>query len=1463
MAKKNLNNGFGEELVANSVSDLVFALDAKGNILFYNQLAQKFFDIENDGALGRSFSEFLNIPDTEQTKALNQLLKSAIKNKKPLALKTPLIIDHTNEKKQLIGNITPISAEDGGQVVIVTLHDITEKKRLERELEKREKQLFSLINNLPGAIYQAFSDRPLQFNFLSDSIKTYLGYSAEELIKNNSRLFNRLILPKDRELRKKAITDALKSKNIFRVTYRIKDKKGKLHWFWEQGRLNTYGKHQFIEGFISDISEKLRAQLHIEHLNHILMTIRNINQLIVREKNEEQLLKKCCKWLVKSGNYRFACLIRLDDDLQVEKIYTAGLRKKLDAAAVETKLPRWLSHNAIQIIRNEEDKNRADYEEFTPPFIVTKLVHDNKTLGLFAIGIDDVEDLTVDAIELLSELANDIAYAIHSHTVEEQKRLIEEMITLVHQEITGSSAQEVLRSLCEKLARALKIDLVFISERKPDDPTKMQTIAVYRDNHFEENFEYELEGTPSARIIEKGSCIIPQRVVELFPQDQVLKKFEIEGYLGAALVSPEGQVLGVLAALSRSKLRNIPQIKNILQFFSHRAVSELRRLELEKQLKASEERYRMIFENSPFGIYQSTIDGRVLMANPALIKMLGYDSFEDLAQRNIEQEGYYYVGARKKFIEKVLKADDFVVHQDVWVKKDGSPLPVREKARAVWDDDGNFLYFEGTVEDITEQKEKEEQILYQNQLLSAVNEAILATDLNYRITYWNKSAEKLYGWKSEEVIGKKIDEIIRMEIEHQARLQIRKLVLEKGFWQGELIHFDRNGRKLYIDMSISLMYDAQGRPVAMVGINRDISDKIKYEEALRESEASYRGLFNSVQEAIYVQAKDGRFLDVNRGAEKMYGFPREYLIGKYPADLAAPGKNDMEMVKSCFIKALNGEPQQFEFWGVRANGEHFPKIVRLYKGHYFGEDVVIALAMDITEQKKVEDRLRQLTNAIEQSPVSVIITDTEGNIEYVNRKFTQVSGYSADEVMGQNPRLLKSGKMPQEVYEDLWRTIKAGKVWHGELLNKRKDGTLFWEDVTISPLLDEKGEIKRFLALKEDITQRKKLEEEKERLERQLHQNQRLETIGTLAGGIAHDFNNILTPILGYAEMLKLMLPHQPDLQNKAEQIIKASLRARDLIQQILTFSRQIDHQPKPVFLQNIVNEAYHFLRASIPSTITVVKKIDKNCPPVMADPAQLHQVLMNLCTNAYHAMEKTGGQLSIELRKVEVDEVTAQHHPGLKKQSYVRLSVADTGVGMEPQVLERIFEPFFTTKGVGKGTGLGLSVVHGIVKNSGGEIIVYSEKGKGTIFHVYLPAADVEEIEDSEEVVEIRKGNEAILLVDDEPAVLEMEKQMLEYFGYQVTAIADSTRALEHLRQNKNRYKLLITDLTMPKMTGVQLAKMVKKEFPDLPVILITGYSEQLTRDMENKYGIKTILMKPIVAAELAQVVRQVLDEK
>ncbi|MCX7634881.1 MAG: PAS domain S-box protein, partial [Syntrophales bacterium] len=515
--------------------------------------------------------------------------------------------------------------------------------------------------------------------------------------------------------------------------------------------------------------------------------------------------------------------------------------------------------------------------------------------------------------------------------------------------------------------------------------------------------------------------------------------------------------------------------------------------------------------------------------------------------------------------------------------------------------------------------------------------------------------------------------------------------------------------------------------------------------------------------------------------------------------------------------------------------------------------VLQVIIQDVTEKKRTEETVKRLSLAMEQAAELIIITDHEGTIVYVNPAFERITGYTRREAIGRTPRFLQSGRHDPLYYAHLLDTIRSGAVWTGRIINRRKDGSLAHMDATISPILSSTGKITGFVALEREVT--KELE-----LERRLRQAQKMEAIGTLAGGIAHDFNNILGAVIGYTE-LALLKNKDPQVDQYLQQVLQASGRSRDLVNQILTFSRQREQEKKPVAVGPIVKEVVKFLRASTPTTIAIrASLIPEGLDVVMGDATQIHQVLMNLCTNAIHAMRATGGVLEIRLDHRQILEPALHSGASLAKGNYLSLNVADTGTGMPPEILERIFDPFFTTKPPGEGTGLGLSVVYGIVKDMKGTITVDSEPGKGTSIEILLPLIAAVETAERMPVETLAGGTGHILVVDDEETLADLLKEMLTLLGYEVTVRMSSPDALEAFRANPDRYDLVITDLTMPNMTGDRLAQEILKIRPGIPIILMTGFSESMNEEKAKGMGIRAFIMKPVPIQTLERTVRAAL---
>jgi PAS domain S-box-containing protein len=650
--------------------------------------------------------------------------------------------------------------------------------------------------------------------------------------------------------------------------------------------------------------------------------------------------------------------------------------------------------------------------------------------------------------------------------------------------------------------------------------------------------------------------------------------------------------------------------------------------------------------------------------------------------------------------------------------------------------------------------------------------------------------------------------------------------------------------------------DNGDKVLGIVCVASNTSERKLSEQALRASEVRFRALFEQAGIGVAIFEKGGCITDSNPALTEMLGYNREELCGRLFTDFIYP--EDAAFGLERFGKLMEGKHNTYKLeeryirkdgyirWGLFTISS-----IQVCEGQ---PKYAVATIEDITERKMAEEELARLATIVEQTEENVILMDNEGMVRYVNGSFERTSGYVREEILNRHISILRSDKNHAKFDETVWDTISRGEVWNGHITNRKKDGVPYEVEATISPIRDKYGIITCYAVLHRDVTNEM-------RLEKQLRQAQKMEAIGTLAGGIAHDFNNILSAIMGYTQLALTATPQQTQASRYLEHVLTAANRATDLVKHILTFSRKTEHEQKPVRIDSIVKEALKLLRPSLPSTIEIRQSISSPVDPILADPSQIHQVLMNLCTNAAHAMRERGGILSVELATIDLDSESVERYRDIKTGHYIKLTVSDTGHGMDAEIMERIFDPFFTTKGLEGGTGMGLSVVHGIVKNHGGVISVYSEVEKGTTFNVLFPRIEGATEEEATTRRSLPTGNEHILFVDDEEMLVTVAKQLLTRLGYDVVATTSSLEAAYIFQNQPDRFDLLITDQTMPHMTGTQLAKELLNIRPDLPIILCTGFSEMVTAEKAKDFGIKEYIMKPVTQMDMAESIRRVLD--
>ena len=714
----------------------------------------------------------------------------------------------------------------------------------------------------------------------------------------------------------------------------------------------------------------------------------------------------------------------------------------------------------------------------------------------------------------------------------------------------------------------------------------------------------------------------------------------------------------------------------------------------------------------------------------------------------------------------------------------------------------------------------------------------------------NEKVSELFGIEKEKLIGQNMLTISQDEsIINTIRASLRG---KAGYYEGDYQTILAQHR-IPVRVFFSPVFDPDGIQIGGLGIAEDMSEWRRAEQALVQSEEKFRILSEKSIAGINI-SQDGVFKYVNPRMTELFGYTEEEMLDMPIHKIIY--KDDMDHVRQNILKRMHGDTDTvvYEFRGVKKSGEiiHIQTFGSVI--NYRGQIAAFGTLIDITERKRAEVERIRLEKAIDQTSEAIFITDTFGTIQYVNPAFEKLNGYMRYEVIGRNAELLKGEDEENPDYNELWDSLRESRSWRGTLSNRRKNGTQYNAEATFSPIRDNNGMISQFIVVLKDVTDRV-------RIEKQLRQSQKMEAIGTLAGGIAHDFNNILGAILGYTELVVDDAGKGSRIHRNMQEVMSAATRAKELVAQILAFSRQKEQEKKPVNVLHIVKEVLRLLRSSTPSTIEIKRTLESNSPIVMADPTQIHQIVMNLCTNASQAMKESGGILDVHVTEQEFLEPFFARHE-LKPGKYVRLSIGDTGNGIPQEILERVFEPYFTTKKHEGGTGLGLAIVHGIVRNLDGDIIVTSEEGIGTEFVVYLPLID-HESSPMEPVNEpLPRGNETILFIDDEDMLIDFAQQAFERLGYDIHTFKDPREALKYYNRNKDRIDLVITDQTMPKMTGAQLATAILHENPDLPIILCTGYSETISKDRALQMGIREYIMKPLIMKEMAFIVRGILDD-
>ncbi|AFM25685.1 PAS domain S-box protein [Desulfomonile tiedjei] len=887
------------------------------------------------------------------------------------------------------------------------------------------------------------------------------------------------------------------------------------------------------------------------------------------------------------------------------------------------------------------------------------------------------------------------------------------------------------------------------------------------------------------------------------------------------------------------------------------------RKQAEAALKESEEHNRFLaevieFSSQPFASGNS--DGSLVFFNRAYYDLIGYsreeacriDWIEDVTPPEYRDMEY-------SKLAHLAETGEPVRYEKEYIRKDGSRIPVELLAHVTKDCNAKRPQFYAFITDLSGHKAVENALrTSEAQLSNALAMAQLghweydfATDL---FTF-NDNFYRLFRTTADQVGGytmssaEYVRRFVHPDDSHVIADEIRKCAEICDFSPDDLEHrtIFANGEIGYIVVRCFVTRDNNGRAVKTYGVSQDVTERKKAQESIEREKNRLKVILDVFNDGVYIVNAQRTIEYVNPVIESTFGLVNGKKCHEYIHQSPKP-------CPSCWTpEILAGQSAKRELH-VERIGKTFEVFETPIKNDD-GSVLKLVFFHDITDRKRAEEDRVRLVTAIEQAAETVVMTDTKGTILYVNPAFERTTGYSSLEAIGNNPRILKSGQHDAPFYENLWKTISSGAVWSGHFITKKKDGTLFEEEATISPVKDDSGKIVNYVAVKRDVTTEVSLQ-------KQLLQAQKMEAIGTLAGGIAHDFNNLLQVILGYSELLLQDKREQEPDYSDLKKIFQSAQNGAELVRRLLTFSRKVEPQFAVMNLNRQIMQIDRLLQRTIPKMICINLQLSNDINEIYADATQMEQILMNLAVNARDAMPD-GGKLTITTTNITLDDEYCKSYTSAVPGDYVLLTVADTGHGMDKKTIEHMFEPFYTTKELGRGTGLGLAIVYGIVSQHGGHITCYSEVGRGTEFKVYLPAIPAEIQPSTELSGEMPAfGTETVLLVDDEEFVRELGDRILSKNGYKVLTAANGMEALKAYSQHKDAIAMIILDLVMPTMGGKDCLHELRKIDPRVKVLVASGYSADATVQEVLDLGVKGFVSKPFRFKDLLRQVRKALDE-